>query len=248
MEDPSSPGGMGFLSAAGFLLSGHEGWLPVLLPFAIVAYVAPFLIAFERRHRYLWTIAAFNLITGWTVFGWVAALVWSINKDVKEPITMLPAAEPASPREPRWDELPAPEWHLAATHYKRCVYCAEQIRTEAIVCRYCGHEVQSTEAEVQPSTDLPESEKRRLQALLEDGRPEARDPTLLDVFEYARLLEIDDSGAVIAKAPVAGVVTPLSPPVPIRPREPQTEREAEVVALNDETEAPLDSPVARKAG
>ena len=41
-------------------------------------YWAPSLIAYLRRHRNRRALLALNTFGGWTIFAWVAALVWSI--------------------------------------------------------------------------------------------------------------------------------------------------------------------------
>ena len=41
-------------------------------------YMLPSLIAHVRRHRNRQALLAFNVFGGWTIFGWLAALVWSI--------------------------------------------------------------------------------------------------------------------------------------------------------------------------
>lgn len=44
---------------------------------AAVLYGAPALLAAWRRHRRAERIALLNLVLGWTVFGWVALLVYA---------------------------------------------------------------------------------------------------------------------------------------------------------------------------
>jgi hypothetical protein len=61
-----------------------------------VLYFIPGLVAENRRHSSRGAIIALNLLLGWTVLGWIIALVWSLTGNVErrraEPI---PAAPPA---------------------------------------------------------------------------------------------------------------------------------------------------------
>ena len=53
-----------------------------VLPLAIlllVIYVLPIVVAVERDHRNKATIIALNLLLGWTLLGWVGALIWSLT-------------------------------------------------------------------------------------------------------------------------------------------------------------------------
>ena len=43
------------------------------------AYGLPALVAVYRRHRRAEAIAIVNLFLGWTVIGWLAALVWAFR-------------------------------------------------------------------------------------------------------------------------------------------------------------------------
>ena len=54
-----------------------------LLLFA-VSYFFPSIIAFIRGHLSSVAIAVFNLLLGWTIFGWIAALVWAFTGNTKE--------------------------------------------------------------------------------------------------------------------------------------------------------------------
>ncbi|WP_320675896.1 superinfection immunity protein [Prochlorococcus sp. MIT 1300] len=45
----------------------------------LVIYFLPSLIAFSRKCPSALAITALNLFLGWTLFGWVASLVWALR-------------------------------------------------------------------------------------------------------------------------------------------------------------------------
>ena len=45
----------------------------------VVGYFIPVIVAGVRGHRQVVAIAALNLLLGWTVLGWIIALVWSLT-------------------------------------------------------------------------------------------------------------------------------------------------------------------------
>jgi hypothetical protein len=47
--------------------------------FLIVGYFLPALIGGIRHHKSYLAIFALNLLLGWTVLGWIGALVWSLT-------------------------------------------------------------------------------------------------------------------------------------------------------------------------
>ncbi len=49
-----------------------------LIVAALAVYLLPTIIAFARRHRFKWPIAAFNIGAGWSGIGWIWTLVWSV--------------------------------------------------------------------------------------------------------------------------------------------------------------------------
>lgn len=49
--------------------------------FGLVMYFLPLLIALARSKRDLLTIGLLNLFLGWTLIGWVVALVWALKTD-----------------------------------------------------------------------------------------------------------------------------------------------------------------------
>jgi mannitol-specific phosphotransferase system IIBC component len=50
-----------------------------LLGLALV-YLMPTVAAYSRGHRQATAIAALNVFLGWTVLGWVGALIWAVSK------------------------------------------------------------------------------------------------------------------------------------------------------------------------
>ena len=53
-----------------------------LLPFFLVStaiYLCPTLFAIYRNHHSRLKIALLNILLGWTVIGWAAALIWAVS-------------------------------------------------------------------------------------------------------------------------------------------------------------------------
>lgn len=55
----------------------------VMLLITLLIYVTPMLVAHRRNHANFSAIAAFNLLAGWTVIGWIISLVWAMTNNVK---------------------------------------------------------------------------------------------------------------------------------------------------------------------
>ena len=51
------------------------------LGFGFVMYFLPSIIAFARSKRDIAGIILLNFLLGWTVIGWVVALVWAVKTD-----------------------------------------------------------------------------------------------------------------------------------------------------------------------
>lgn len=81
-------------------------------------YFLPSMVAGGRNHPNSNGIGVFNLLLGWTVLGWVVALVWSMTSPAKPP-----SIEP-----PRRDE-------------KDCPMCGERILSVAKKCKHCGSDL-----------------------------------------------------------------------------------------------------------
>jgi zinc transporter ZupT len=49
--------------------------------FIVLIYFLPGLIAHEKNRKNTTAIFVLNLLTGWTVIGWIIALVWALTED-----------------------------------------------------------------------------------------------------------------------------------------------------------------------
>lgn len=49
----------------------------ILIVLAIALYFVPAIVAFNREHHQTGAIFVLNIFLGWTLLGWVAALVWA---------------------------------------------------------------------------------------------------------------------------------------------------------------------------
>ncbi len=66
--DPNDAGGLAFFGmACGSLI-------------ALAVYIVPSAVALKRQHPNSMAIVAVNILLGWTVLGWIGALVWSLTR------------------------------------------------------------------------------------------------------------------------------------------------------------------------
>lgn len=64
--------------------------LSLLLFFVLCAcYIIPWVVAGARKHQNAMAIGILNLLLGWTLIGWVAALVWSCTAVTPLPSSVL---------------------------------------------------------------------------------------------------------------------------------------------------------------
>jgi len=119
MQGDTGPVGVG----ASFLL------LAIVAVIAGAVYFAPALNASSRKHPQVAPIFAVNLLLGWTLVGWVAALVWSMLEVEAKP---------------------------SADQLKGCPDCAERVQRAARKCRFCGFEFPEAEAAIEPPEPEPE--------------------------------------------------------------------------------------------
>ena len=74
------------------LAASTEGWIIIVI--ALVIYFLPSLIAHKKRNES--AIVVLNLFLGWTIVGWVVALIWSLTNDPPAPpfVQLAPPAPP----------------------------------------------------------------------------------------------------------------------------------------------------------
>jgi len=83
--------------------------LMILVIVILILYFLPSIIG--RKKRNALSIFVLNLFLGWSLVGWVVALIWAVAK----------------------------EESLESGQLKKCPKCAEEVKAEAEICRFCGY-------------------------------------------------------------------------------------------------------------
>lgn len=60
----------------------------VLIIFGLAFYFAPLIIAVVRKKSNVVAIGALNVLLGWSLIGWVVALVWALSNDQVQTIVV----------------------------------------------------------------------------------------------------------------------------------------------------------------
>jgi hypothetical protein len=58
------------------------GFFLPIFGFGFVMYFLPSIIALARSKRDIAGILLLNILLGWTVIGWIVALIWAVKTDV----------------------------------------------------------------------------------------------------------------------------------------------------------------------
>lgn len=74
-SDPTSP--------LNLLLKGKAVGSALLFIFLACMYFLPWIVSLSRKHNNSGAIAVLNLLLGWTIAGWIAAMIWSMTDNVK---------------------------------------------------------------------------------------------------------------------------------------------------------------------
>ena len=83
------------VNASGYSGIAFVGFLMIGL--GIVAYFIPGIIAAVRRHRKTTSIFLVNLFFGWSVLGWIIALLWAFRADAAPNKVAVPPPLPTTP-------------------------------------------------------------------------------------------------------------------------------------------------------
>jgi ribosomal protein S27AE len=123
--------GLGLWTAFAYAMRNEKGGLNAFgemaaFSFFIAApwlYLLPTLEAWKRGRENSTSIALVNILLGWSLIGWVVALVWALQGQ----------SEKASPTEVTEE---SPERKT-----KTCPQCAEDVLIAAKKCKHCGSDL-----------------------------------------------------------------------------------------------------------
>ena len=107
----------------------------ILLLIVLALYFVPTFVAGNRQHANVSAIFFLNLLLGWTLIGWVGALVWALSNQTTPTVVIN---QPIGANAVRSETVEAT---------KTCPRCAEQVKPAALVCRFCGYDFAVTSAQ-----------------------------------------------------------------------------------------------------
>lgn len=136
----------------GILIALIAGWL-----LAVFVYLVPSLVAALRSHPRRWSIFMLNLFLGWTVVGWVVALVGSLRTHPQTPSMSKLVRSVGQSNERLSDELVGPQpWATRAPPLRRHLKSGDHrvghlvgADQAGVLGTSAGHDVSGAEALVQ---------------------------------------------------------------------------------------------------
>src|SRR5260370_31162898 len=95
----------------------------IIVAVSLLIYFVPYIMARENKKQNAGAIGALNFFLGWTLVGWVVALVWAISKDAPVAQVQVAPTIPPKPLAPAAPQKTSPD-------------CAEIVLSEAGQSRF----------------------------------------------------------------------------------------------------------------
>jgi hypothetical protein len=105
----------------------------ILLVSLIGLYFVPSIVAFSRNHHNAAGICVLNIFLGWTVIGWIGALIWSLTA-IQPSQTITITNSSAQPK----SESQSPPQSNALQGRIYCPKCGKAIKADDVYCGGCG--------------------------------------------------------------------------------------------------------------
>lgn len=103
----------------------------------LLAYFFPALLANQRKHPNQAPIFLLNLFLGWTLIGWVMALVWAASSPTAAPAVIINMSGAAAAAVPGSGPM-ASTSQVAPCEIVFCARCGKKREGTLGFCRHCG--------------------------------------------------------------------------------------------------------------
>lgn len=70
-------------------MAAHTGVFLFVMAFGLGMYLLPTIVAAARKHRQLPAIALLNILLGWSVLGWIGAIIWAMTTPQPQQQTII---------------------------------------------------------------------------------------------------------------------------------------------------------------